>query len=232
MAQQLQEPKLQDPRLEDPSNVIHTLLSDGRARTLVEIAAGAGLARDTVARCLETMASSGLRHDRQHRHHYFALVQNSGAQNSGAHSPGKTAGIADAKQFGPRDPRLRAARTCYGHFAGDLGIALSDALSHGGYIQLDDDGYRLTTAGTRLLTGTGLELATPRGSDKPFKRCLDWSWRRPHIGGELGQALVGLAEKKAWIKRGGFHARGVTVTDKGRRALHDLLDISWPLPTA
>ena len=33
---------------------------------------------------------------------------------------------------GPRDAALRAARTCYGHLAGRLGVALADAMVMGG----------------------------------------------------------------------------------------------------
>ena len=37
---------------------------------------------------------------------------------------------------GPRDAALRAARTCYDHLAGRLGVALADALVAGGYAEL------------------------------------------------------------------------------------------------
>jgi hypothetical protein len=48
---------------------------------------------------------------------------------------------------GPRDAALRAARTCYDHLAGRLGVALADALVEGGRVELTSDGGMVTKAG-------------------------------------------------------------------------------------
>src|SRR4029453_18348623 len=39
---------------------------------------------------------------------------------------------------GPRDAALRAARMCFDHVAGRLGVAIADALVEGGAVELDD----------------------------------------------------------------------------------------------
>ncbi len=38
---------------------------------------------------------------------------------------------------GPRDAALRAARTCYDHLAGQLGVALAHALVASGHVEMD-----------------------------------------------------------------------------------------------
>jgi hypothetical protein len=48
--------------------------------------------------------------------------------------------------------------------------------------------------------------------------CLDWSERRPHIGGALGSALLHAALKKKWVTRD-LDSRAIRVTNVGRREL-------------
>ena len=49
-----------------------------------------------------------------------------------------------------RDDALRFARTCYDHLAGQVGVAITDALIANGHIVLTEDGGEVTDAGTRL----------------------------------------------------------------------------------
>jgi hypothetical protein len=53
---------------------------------------------------------------------------------------------------GPRDGALRAARTCYDHLAGGLGVALANALIEGGRVELTSDGGMVTKAGVVFST--------------------------------------------------------------------------------
>ena len=48
--------------------------------------------------------------------------------------------------------------------------------------------------------------------------CLDWSERRPHLGGALGAALLDLAFKRRWVSQD-LDSRALTVTPVGRREL-------------
>src|SRR5262249_51616842 len=50
-----------------------------------------------------------------------------------------------------RDDALRFARTCYDHLAGQVGVAITDALVANGHIVLTEDGGEVTDAGTRFL---------------------------------------------------------------------------------
>lgn len=57
-----------------------------------------------------------------------------------------------------QDDALRFARTCYDHLAGQLGVAIADALARKKCVVLSDEGGELTAAGKRFLTGFGSSL--------------------------------------------------------------------------
>jgi hypothetical protein len=46
--------------------------------------------------------------------------------------------------------------------------------------------------------------------------CLDWSERRPHLGGALGAALMALLLKDGWIEPD-LDSRALAVTADGKR---------------
>ena len=56
--------------------------------------------------------------------------------------------------------------------------------------------------------------------------CVDWSERRPHVGGAVGAALLNVALKRKWVIQD-LDSRALTVTRVGRRemrthfSLHD-----------
>ncbi len=56
------------------------------------------------------------------------------------------------------DPALRAARTCYDHLAGRLGVALADALVERGALILTEEAGELTPLGHKLLMQFGAVL--------------------------------------------------------------------------
>ena len=90
-----------------------------------------------------------------------------------------------------RDEALRSARTCYDHLAGRLGVALAGSLGERRYVLLDEDGGEVTEDGTRFFDELGLDLAGADGKRRRFCRpCVDWSERRPHLGGAVGAALA------------------------------------------
>jgi hypothetical protein len=101
---------------------------------------------------------------------------------------------------GPRDGAMRVARTCYDHLAGRLGVALADALAAQGAIELTADGGAVTERGEAVLRGLGVH-ATPRKGRLFCRPCLDWSERRPHVGGVLGAALCARCFELGWVRR-------------------------------
>ena len=58
---------------------------------------------------------------------------------------------------GPRDEALRAARICYDHLAGQLGVALADALVAAGHAEFSKEGGIITERGLRFLSRIGVQ---------------------------------------------------------------------------
>jgi DNA-binding transcriptional ArsR family regulator len=108
------------------------------------------------------------------------------------------------------------ARTCYDHLAGQVGVAVHDALVSGGALVPGGDGYELTVDGARLLAGIGVDVAAARATRRQFARpCLDYTQRTPHLAGALGAALCSRLMALGWlVRRRG--ERGLGVTDVGR----------------
>jgi hypothetical protein len=105
-------------------------------------------------------------------------------------------------------PALKTARRCYGHLAGEAGIVLREMLEAAGYLRLQDGAYRLTDSGRRWAETLGLET-DDRDPAKYARRCLDWTEKRPHIGGRLGRALLErLIETGAIVPGEGRELRG------------------------
>ena len=48
--------------------------------------------------------------------------------------------------------------------------------------------------------------------------CLDWSERRPHVGGAIGAALLELALQRRWVARE-LDSRALSVTRRGEREM-------------
>src|SRR5205814_1316678 len=127
---------------------------------------------------------------RQGRHRYFRLAGPEAAailEGLGAFATAREP--ASARPLGTADPALRAARLCYDHLAGALGVRLFDDLRAAGFLD-GDDGGSVTAAGASSFAGLGIDLAALRRARRAFARpCLDWTERRPHLGGALGAAL-------------------------------------------
>jgi DNA-binding transcriptional ArsR family regulator len=119
--------------------------------------------------------------------------------------------------------RLRAARTCYDHIAGTLGVALFDRLEALGWLAADrsggDDACELTVAGTQALETLGIDVGALRTLRRRFAyACVDWSERRPHLAGALGAALLEVALKRKWVLQD-RDDRALVVTNVGRREM-------------
>lgn len=98
--------------------------------------------------------------------------------------------------------RLRAARSCYDHLAGRLGVAVTDALLSQGALHRAGASYEVTQRGQRLFRRLGIDLAAARQTRRNFARpCLDWTERRPHLAGSLGAALLQHFLSAGWVAR-------------------------------
>jgi hypothetical protein len=55
---------------------------------------------------------------------------------------------------------------------------------------------------------------------------VDWTERRPHIGGAVGAALASRLFELKWIERVHNSSRVLMITSAGRRGLHETFALS------
>ncbi len=194
-------------------------LMDDRARTSTELAAAADVSPSTASVHLSRLKAEGLVKVRaQGKHRYYTLAGNDVAEALEALSV--LAG-GRRQKFEPHTPhRLRAARTCYDHLAGTLGVVLHDRLRSWGCLSGSvEDSYDLTRKGSELFESLGVNVEVMRALRRRFAfACLDWSERRSHLGGAAGAALLEIALKRRWVTQD-LDSRALTVTRHGQREL-------------
>jgi DNA-binding transcriptional ArsR family regulator len=121
---------------------------------------------------------------------------------------------------------LRDARVCYDHLAGVLGVRIAEAMTRRGYLVLEDEGGRVTDSGQHFLRGLGIDLyVAGKGRRHLCRSCLDWTERRPHIGGAIGAALATRWLELGWVRRA-KDSRAVTVTPIGERGFRESLGMA------
>jgi DNA-binding transcriptional ArsR family regulator len=202
-------------------------LDDGRARTSTELAMLAEITPSTASVHLHRLEAQRLvKVFAQGKHRYYSLASANVAAALEALSV-LAGGTRDV--FLPNTPnRLRAARTCYDHIAGTLGVALHDRIkamgwlaagSHDSAKPVADNAYSLTRSGTKAFEELGMAVEETRSLRRRFAyACLDWSERRPHIGGAVGAALLSVALKRKWVVQE-LDSRALAVTGAGRREM-------------
>jgi DNA-binding transcriptional ArsR family regulator len=197
-------------------------LMDGHARTSTELAVVAEVSPSTASAHLNRLRAEHLVELRvQGKHRYYGLGGRNVARALEALSV--LAG-GHGTSFVPRTPsRLRAARACYDHLAGKLGVAFLDRFEalrwlFGGTVG-SDRAYELTREGARAFEALGIDVQATGALRRRFAyACLDWSERRPHLGGALGAALLQVALKRSWVVQD-LNSRALEVTRRGRREI-------------
>lgn len=157
------------------------------------------------------------------RHRYYRL-----ADPEVAHALEALALVAerdahDSAWEHPQRVRLRFARCCYGHLAGQLGVLVFDALQKQSRLEPTVDGFRLSESGHRWLEEFGMTPSPPNGRRRFAYRCLDWSERRDHLAGQLADELYLHFTEKGWLRRAS--GRAVEITATGRQHLLPRLDV-------
>jgi len=147
------------------------------------------------------------------RHRYFRLADAEVAHALEALALVAERGEHDRAWAHPERSRLRYARCCYGHLAGQLGVSLFDALCNEGRMVCGADGYELSAAGRDWLERWGLSPSAPNGRRRYAYRCLDWSERRDHLAGQLADELFQHFCGGGWLRRG--EGRAVELTARG-----------------
>jgi DNA-binding transcriptional ArsR family regulator len=197
-------------------------LMDGHARTSTELATVADVATSTASAHLNRLKTERLvKVTTQGKHRFYSLDGPKVARVL----EGLSVLVDQPRQkFGLNAPtRLRAARVCYDHMAGHLGVLLHDRFKQLRWLSDastgEDDSYSLTGEGGRALESLGVDVEELRRLRRRFAyACLDWSERRPHIGGALGSALLKAALKRRWVTQD-HDSRAIRVTNVGRREM-------------
>lgn len=206
-------------------------LMDGRALTSGELARVAGIAPQTASGHLARLSEAGLLAAfRQGRCHYYRLASAEVARMLETMlmvSQGTPTGGRRAVVTGPRDAAMRAARTCFDHLAGTLGVRIAEGLVERGYIELSDEAGAVTETGIAFLDDFGVDPGAASHSGKRVfcRPCLDWSERRLHLGGMLGKALASRCFALGWIQRISA-SRAVSVTPAGRQGFAERFGIA------
>ncbi|QTD47320.1 winged helix-turn-helix transcriptional regulator [Ottowia testudinis] len=197
-------------------------LLSGESRTAGELAQAAGITPQAATSQLAQLQDAGLICLRaQGRHKYFAL-----ADADVAHALQALAMVAErdgvqARWQRPAYQPLKHARRCYGHLAGELGVAQFNMLLARGYLHESDSGLRLTEAGRQWLDGLGVPVPPPRG--RLAYRCMDWSERQDHLAGPLAKALLNHYLHAGWL-RAGPESRALLATPAGLARLLPMIE--------
>ncbi|TCP29725.1 DNA-binding transcriptional ArsR family regulator [Scopulibacillus darangshiensis] len=197
-------------------------LADGKALTAGELAHIASVSPQTASSHLNKLMEGGLiKVEVQGRHRYFKLsgpeVARAIEAIAIASPPLKVRSLRQSSE----KKALEYARTCYGHLAGKLGVATTDALIACGYFRDIGDVYQLTDRGQEWLIDFGVQPFLPKKIDfNAIPQHLDWTERRHHIGGPLALAITRRLHDLGWIEDGPIR-RSIKLTRVGRACMQD-----------
>jgi DNA-binding transcriptional ArsR family regulator len=195
-------------------------LTDGGEHSAGALAEKAGVAPSTASEHLTLLEQGGLvASERRGSRRIVKLTSHEVADALEALSTIAPTRAQIGLRRSERARALEAARTCYDHLAGALGVALTEALCRRRLLDAAD--LAVTSRGERELRSFGLDVERLRGGSRPLTRaCLDWSERRHHLAGALGAALCSEILARGWIERMA-EPRAVRLTPAGERGLID-----------
>lgn len=209
--------------------LILTALLDGRALTATELAYAARITPQTASTHLAKLTEAGLLTVlRQGRHRYFRLAS---VKVVDMLDGIVAVALENRPRYRPLSRQARAlsaARICYVHLAGRLGVDVTDFLTTRNYIALSHDAAEITAPGGQFLAEFGIDLPSLKLRGGHLCRfCVDWTERRPHISGAVGAALTKRYFDLGWIERT-RHSRAVIVTPSGRRGFLETFGVAAP----
>jgi DNA-binding transcriptional ArsR family regulator len=207
------------------ANMLSALL-DGRALTATELAYAARITAQTASAHLAKLTEAGLISPiKDGRYRYFRLASPKVAQMLDGIM---AVALDDRPRYRPLSRQARAlqsARICYDHLAGRLSVDLADFFIAREYLVFGDEAAEITAEGSRFLTEFGVDVVAAGATRRRFCRsCLDWTERRPHIGGAIGAALANRCFDLGWAGRM-KDSRAVIITGSGRKGFMDVFGI-------
>jgi DNA-binding transcriptional ArsR family regulator len=198
------------------------LLIDGRAFTAGELSSAAGVTPQTASGHLSRMVDAGLLTVvNQGRHRYYRLASPLVAQMLEGMMVVAASG---ALMTGPDNEAMRKARACYDHLAGRLGVGIAQRLVDAGHLTLTDQGGEVTSSGTMFFRRVGIDVETTPSHRAFCRPCLDWSERRYHLAGVLGDRIMHFCFDEGWIKQKP-KSRAVEITPLGTRKFREVFGL-------
>jgi hypothetical protein len=215
-------------------------LADGRALPASVLADEAGVAPSTASSHLSRLLDAGLvTVVARGRYRYYRLAgQPVGELIETLSRLAPPEPVRSLRQ-GTRAHQLRRARTCFDHLAGRLGVAVTDRLVSCGALRarpadhdgplvahgsahgaLDQAGYTLAPAGSRLMS----DLGAPLEAGSWVRCCVDWTEQRHHTAGPHGRAMLGRFFELGWLKRAD-KGRAVELTARGQEGLSEWIGL-------
>lgn len=208
----------------DPARALMlNALLGGRALPATDLARIGRVAPSTASGHLARLADARLVEvERQGRHRYYRLAGADVAHALEALAAVAPTGATHSLSAARASDAERAGRSCYDHLAGQLGMAVTDALVDAGALERSS----LALADPASFTALGIDAETTPPGRRPLTRaCLDWSERRHHLAGHLGAALLDSLLDRAWVTRAP-RGRALRLTDHGRRGLDRVLGVT------
>jgi DNA-binding transcriptional ArsR family regulator len=189
-----------------------------------ELAAGMGVPLPQLSNHLRRLRDAGLvRVERNGRHAVYELA------DEGLHTllpllDRLTGRVTPAPP--PLDSPFAAARTCYDHLAGGLGVALYGALRDRDALRERPDGtVELGPHAQEAFAALGVDVRALSADRRRFAfECFDATEHAPHLAGALGDALANGLRSRGWIEREA-DGRVVRVTKSGKQGLQKALVI-------
>jgi DNA-binding transcriptional ArsR family regulator len=218
-------------QIADPTRArMLAVLLAGQYRSAGELAQAVGIAPQSASTQLAQLLEHGLIHCRQQgRHKYFSLADADVAHALEALSMvAERDAVADRWQK-PMYKPLKCARRCYGHLAGEMGVAQLKMLLAKGYLvassAASQRGWQLSDAGVQWAQklGLSLPLLLPTQSNKFAYPCMDWSERQDHLAGDLARALLAHYLQKKWL-HADPDSRALQLTPIGHHHWHALIN--------
>ncbi|NML32700.1 ArsR/SmtB family transcription factor [Paraburkholderia antibiotica] len=203
-------------------------LADGRALPAGELAYAAGVTAQTASSHLAKLLDGGLLTvEKEGRHRYYrladaqvaTLLENLAA--IGAKAPTRL------KPRGRDAQKLRFARCCYDHLAGQIGIAITHQLVQRDLLTSQEDKrFEVTQRGAQWFSELGIDVAALRpGKHGIARQCLDWTERQHHLARPLGTQLLTTLCDNGWVRRSAS-SRAVQVTPQGWAQLYERLGVT------
>ncbi|HEY5406083.1 MAG TPA: helix-turn-helix transcriptional regulator [Ginsengibacter sp.] len=200
-------------------------LLDGKAYTATELATGADISPQSASNhLLQLVQANILVVERQGRHRYYRYFNDKVAEiieNMASLVPAEKVSL----QKSDKPSGIKYARTCYDHLAGKFGVELNNSMMKKKILIVKNNIYLVSPSGKKWFTDLGIDVEDVQNLKRKFAfPCLDWSERKPHIGGALGAAFLHIMLSDDWIRKVA-NTREVIITGKGRKELQNRLGL-------